>query len=208
MRFAEVEVSAEDALAAVEGLARVLHVDVIDAVRELLDERGRVEELVSEVARVEVDAELRPSVDRVERLARRDEVVRDLRRVHLEAEANPLLREHVHDRPPALGKVGVAALDLAEIVRREGVEHVPDGRAGEAVDLLDSELRSRTCCVLHPLGGTRSHALGLAVVPDLGRDDGAMALVDRIADALADEVSAEREERAYPESSVALSTSK
>src|SRR5439155_5962027 len=125
LRLAEVEMTAEDALAPVERLPRVLHVDVIDAVRKLLDERGRVEELVGEVARVEVDPELRPSADRVERLARRDEVVGDLGGVHLETEPDPLLLEDVHDRTPPLGEIVVSTLDLLEVVRGKRVEEVP-----------------------------------------------------------------------------------
>ena len=61
---------------------------VVDPVAELLDERRRVEELVREVARVEVDPEALAAVDRVECLSRGDEVVRDLGRMHLEREAN------------------------------------------------------------------------------------------------------------------------
>src|SRR3712207_9450373 len=53
----EVQVGAEDASAAVEPLLRVLYVEVVDPVGELLDKRRRIEELVGEVARVEVDAE-------------------------------------------------------------------------------------------------------------------------------------------------------
>src|SRR5918999_2587461 len=43
---AEVQVRAEDRAAAVERHVRVLDVDVVDPVGELVDERGRVEELV------------------------------------------------------------------------------------------------------------------------------------------------------------------
>src|SRR5262245_21949872 len=135
--LAEVQVSAEDALPPVERLARVLDVHVVDPVGELLYERGGVQELVREVARVEVDPELRPATDRGERLAGRDEVVGDLRRVHLEAEPDAFMLEHVHDRAPALGEARVTALHDVEVVRRKQVEQVPDARAGEAVHLLD-----------------------------------------------------------------------
>src|SRR3712207_7887522 len=49
-------------------------------------ERRRVEELVGEVARVEVDPERLAVLDGLERLPRRDEVVGDLGRVHLRSE--------------------------------------------------------------------------------------------------------------------------
>ena len=50
---------AEDRAAPVEQPLGVLDVDVVDAVGEVDREGGRVEELVGEVARVEVDAEAR-----------------------------------------------------------------------------------------------------------------------------------------------------
>ena len=100
--------------------------DVVDPVGELERELRRVEELVGEVARVEVDPERLAVADRVERLPRRDEVVRDLGRVDLEPELDALCVEDVQDRAPALGELLVAALDLGEVVRRERVEQVPD----------------------------------------------------------------------------------
>jgi hypothetical protein len=89
-------------------------------------------------------------------------------------------------------EVDVAAFDLVEVVRRKRIEHVPHARACEAVDLLDPELRCRTRRVLHPLGGTLTYAFRLAVTPYIRRDDRAVSLVDRIAYALADEMSADR----------------
>ena len=166
--------------------------DVVDPVGELAREGGGVEELVLEVARVEVDPEGLVVADRVEGLARRDEVVGDLGRVHLEPEAHPLRFEDVHDRPEALGEVLVAALDLGEVVRREGVELVPDRRAREAVHLRDAERGRGAGRVLQALGGALPDALGLAVAPDLGRKDRLVARVDRVADGLPDEVRAER----------------
>ena len=102
---AEVQVRGEDRAAAVEALARVLDVHVVDPVGELERELRGVEELVREVARVEVDPERLAVVDRVERLPRRDEVVRDLGRMHLEPELDALLVEDVQDRAPPLGEV-------------------------------------------------------------------------------------------------------
>ena len=125
--------------------------------------------------RVEVDPEALAVADRVERLPRGDEVVGDLGRVHLEPEPDALGVEDVDDRRPALGEVLVAALDLGEVVRREGVEHVPDRRAGEAVHLLDAEPRRRPRRVLHPLGRALPDALRIAVAPDLRRQDPVVA---------------------------------
>ena len=165
---------------------------VVDAVGELERELGRVEVLVCEMGRVEVDAERGASADGGERLLRRHEVVRDLRRVHLQAEADALGVEDVEDRRPRLGERLVAVLDLREVVRRERVQEVPDRRAREAVHLRDAEPCGRPCGVLHPLGSATPHAFLLAVAPHVGRQDRLMPRVDAIAHGLADEVRAER----------------
>src|SRR6202165_1583222 len=60
IRLAEVDVGAEDRPAPVEQLLRVLDVNVVDAIPELLHKSGRGQELVGEVAGIEVDAETRP----------------------------------------------------------------------------------------------------------------------------------------------------
>jgi hypothetical protein len=113
--------------------------------------------------------------------------------MHLEPEAHTLGVEDVDDRAPALGEVLVAVLDLGEVVRRKGIEHVPDRRAGEPVHLPDSEQRGGPRGVLHPFGRTLPDAVRIAVPPDLRRQDRAMPCVDRIADGLADEVRAQGE---------------
>ena len=79
---AEVEVRREDRAPSVEAADGVLDVYVVDAVGELQSEGGRVEELVCEMGRIEIDPERGTTVDRLERLAGRYEVVSDLGRVH------------------------------------------------------------------------------------------------------------------------------
>ena len=64
--------------------------NVVDAVGELIDERGGIEELVREMARVEIDPEALPALDRVKRLSSRHEVVRDFGRMNLEPVADSL----------------------------------------------------------------------------------------------------------------------
>ena len=109
----------EDRAPSVEAADGVLDVDVVDAVGELQSEGGRVEELVREMGRIEIDPERGTAVDRLERLAGRDEVVSDLGRVHLEPEPHPLLLEDVEDRPPALREVLIPTLNHGEVVRRK-----------------------------------------------------------------------------------------
>src|SRR4051794_34138495 len=101
--------AAEDGRAPVEAALRILHVHMVDPGAEGADEGRGVEELVLEVAGIEVDPEAPAVADGVERLARRHEVVGDLGRVDLEREANALGLEDVDDRSPALGELAVAA---------------------------------------------------------------------------------------------------
>src|SRR5215831_17258879 len=137
------------------------------------------------MARVEVDPEAVSAPDRLERLPGGDEVVGDFGGVYLETEAHPLLVEHVDDRPPALGELFVPAFELGEVVRGEGVEQVPHGRAGEAVHLRDPQAGGGAGRVLHALGRPLPDSFGLAVAPYVRREDRPVALVDRIADGLA-----------------------
>ncbi len=68
-------------------------------------------------------------------------------------------------------------------------------QTGEPVNPLttvDAERRGRAGRVLHPLRRALSHPLGVAVAPDLGRQDPLVPCVDRVADRLADEVRADR----------------
>jgi len=102
----------------------------------ILDERRGIEELVREVLGSKVDAELRSAVDRSER------VLRVVTKSYAspsgapQPEADALLLEEVHDRPPTLASPDSPA-DLVEVVRGND-KHVPDARAGEAVDLFDT----------------------------------------------------------------------
>src|SRR5918911_3319519 len=185
----------------------VLDVDVVDAVGEGLEEQHGVDELVVEMAGIEVDPEGGAVADRRERLLRRDDVVGNLRRMDLQAEAHALLVEDVDDRVPAVGELAVAGLDGVPVVGREGIQQVPDGRAREAVDLGDAEAPGGARGVHELLGGALPDALGIAVTPDAWREDAPVPLIDEpVGHALADEVVADGpaaqavllEERASP----------
>ena len=125
-------------------------------------------------------------------LRRRDEVVRDLRRMHLEPEAHALRVEDVDDRPPPLGELLIAAVDLGVVVGRERIDEMPDRGAGEAVHDRHTELCGGAGGVLHPLGGAGAHALGVAVPVHVGRQDRAVPGIDPVADRLADEMRTDR----------------
>ena len=92
---------AEPPVAAVEPLAGLLAVHVVDPVPEVGQERHRVQVLPDEVARVEVQPERRPVAHRLQRPPGGPEVVGDLAGVHLVREPHALGVEHVQDRVPA-----------------------------------------------------------------------------------------------------------
>ena len=108
--------ASEYAPASVQALAPSL--EEVDPVRELLDERGGVKELVGEVARVEVDTEALAVADRREPCG----WSRSRRRspwVHPEAHLTPSSSKTSMIGFHLLGEVLVAALYLREVVGRE-----------------------------------------------------------------------------------------
>ena len=154
-------------LPAVERDGGVLHVDVVDAVGELLEEADRVDPLPLQVTRVEVEAERLPPADRVERAIGGNQVERDLRRVNLEREADTVLLERIEDRMPQLGKPLVAGSDRRFADWRERIEKMPDRRSGEAADDRHPEAPCGARGILHRLH--RPGALPFRVAGQLGR---------------------------------------
>jgi len=128
------------------------------------------------------------ALERVDGALGRGDVEGDLGGMDFQGEADAEFLVGVEDRGPAAGEVGVAFLDHGVGDGGEGVEEVPDGAAGEAVDDLDAELGGGLAGGDHLGGGALADALGLAVAPDGGGEDRLVALVDEIGDGLADEV--------------------
>ena len=129
------EVRAENAPPPVQPALRVLEVDVEQPLGKRRGEFGRVDELMDEMARVEVEAEARVAVDGRQGCRGGRDVVGDLPRMHLEAEPDALAAEDVEDRLPAVGELVVAARRRrpsrsAGTSRSRCQMH----RAGEAVD--------------------------------------------------------------------------
>jgi hypothetical protein len=181
------------AVAAVQALACFLAVHVVNPVGVRGEESKRVEVLPYEVARVKVQPERRAVIHRSQGLRRGPEVVGDLARVHLVREPDALRVEHVQDRVPAVGKVGVARRDHGVGHRREHGDRMPDGRAGEPDHGRHAESSRGAGGVSHLGSRPAPHPLGLAVCPDPGRQDCAVPFVDRmITDRLADEVVGDR----------------
>lgn len=192
-RVAPGQVGAEAAVAAVQALAGLLAVHVVDPVPEVVQEADRVQVLPDEVARVEVQPEGGAVVHGLQCAVRGPVVVRDLAWVDLVGEADALSVEDVQDRVPALGEVLVAPLDHVRRDRREHRDQVPDRGAGEPDDGVHPERRGRPRGVGDLGGGPASHALRFAVAPDAGGQDALVAFVDGVvADGLSDQVVGDR----------------
>ena len=126
-RRAEVQVRGQDAGLAVQRERRVLHVHVVDAVRERLEELDRIHHLPVQVARVEVEPE-RLAVARRAFSARRAVTMSKAISVGCTSSAN--LTPHLSNTSrigfQSLAKSLEALLDHLVADRREAVDHVPD----------------------------------------------------------------------------------
>jgi hypothetical protein len=187
-------VAAEHAGAAVAAAPPgVLHVDVENPVGEAPQEGDVVDALVAEVRRVVVEAEGGVAVDGLDGALGGGDVEGDLGRVHLEREAHAELGVGVEDRRPAAGEVVEARLSSLR-GRREGVERVPDRRAGEAVDDLQAERGGGAPVAIISSAARWRTPSGSPSPQTCGGQDGLVALVDAVADRLADEVVGDGEE--------------
>ena len=124
--------------------------------------------------------------------------------MHLEGEIDISLVERIEDRGPAFREVGEPGVPVFLRSWRESVDGMPDRGTGEAVDgdavggfreaRLGIEKRAGGLCgERHFLRSAATDALGLAIAPDIGRENGFVADVDRVTNGLADEVARDRE---------------
>ena len=203
--IAKIRASAEDTYRAIAMTPPcVLHVDVIDAATELADEFHVVDALIAEGGRVVVETETLVVLHRLERALRGGDVERDFGGVHLKGEVHVLLVEGIEDGRETLREILKALVVESLARRRERVEAMPDRGAGEAVDhrgelvlVLAAGFRvQEKAGGLAGLDHLQRRALadtfGLAVAPDIRRQDRLVALVDIVADRLANEVAGDR----------------
>ena len=200
-RVTEADVAAEDADGAVTvAPPDVLHVGVEDAGAEGADELHVVDALVAEVGRVVVEPKTFVAADGLDRALGAGDVEGDLGGVNFEGEVDVGFLEGLEDGAETFGEVGVTSVPVRLGGGREGVNGVPDGRTREAVD----DGRVVVLAVIagfgveegaggfaggdHLLGGALADALGVAVAPDIGGENGFVALVDVVTDGLADQV--------------------
>ena len=175
----------------------ILHVHMVNAFIEITDEFHVVDPLVAEVAGVVVEAKTLVAVQRLECPFRAGNVESNLGRVYLKREVHVHFLEHVEDRQRALRKIIEALLQVFLAGGREGVKRMPDGGPGKAVHDRGEHLLVRAGIeeparragrVLDFLGGAATHALGIAVTPDVVRQDRLVPVVDQVADRLPDQV--------------------
>ena len=176
---------------------------VVDLLTKGADEFHVVDALVAEVARVVVKAEALVVADGVKCALGGSDVEGDFGRVHFEAEVDVVLLEDLEDGLPALGEIIEALLQVSLVSGREGVNRVPDGGTGEAVDdglagtlrLVGhvsltgvEELAGRLSGQGHLSARALADAFRITITPDVRREDALVAFVDIIAGGLADEV--------------------
>ena len=189
-QVAEVDVGAQQAAAAVQRDGGVLHVDVVHAIDEVLQEEVRLDALPDQMAGVEVQAELRAIRKLGQQLLGGIVVKGDLTGVHLKGEHHAVLLELVQDGAPQAHDLVEAVLDHLLGGLREGVEIAPDRGAGEAGDDLHAELLRHGGGLLHGLDAPVADGLRL-IRQGRGREV-VQARIGRIAHALADDVAGQR----------------
>ena len=187
--IAEAGVAAEHAHRAV-ALAppHVLHVHVVDAGGEPPQEGHIVHSLIGEVAGVEVEAEPAvPAYCRDGPLGA-GKIEGDLGGMHFQREVDADFVEPVQDRRPARREVSKPSVPVGLGGGREGIHRMPYRRSGESSHGLYPEPCSGAGGVLHLPGGTPADPFWVAIAPDMLWQNGLVALVDQVADRLADQM--------------------
>lgn len=175
----------------------ILHVNVVDAVGELVNKLHVIDPLVGEVGGIVVQAEAWVVVEGGEGALGGCDIKRDFRGVNFEAEINIFFFKRIHDGEETLGEVVESFLQVFLGGGREGVEGVPDGRASEAIDDAFFRCTAGSKVEEFPAGSSGvdeffgcalADAFGFTVAPNVLGQDGFVAFIDEIADGLAYEV--------------------
>src|SRR5260370_24440490 len=173
--FAKVEMRSQDALAAIQAPLRVFDMDMVDTIGELLDKCGRVEKLMEEMAWVKVNTKAAAVADGIKRFSCRHKIVGNFGGMYFQTKLHAFPFKYIDNWIPASRKILVPFLDFRKVIRRKGVEQVPDARSSEPIDLGHAEFCSCACCVLEFLCSTLAHALRLAITPNMGRKNSFVA---------------------------------
>src|SRR5262245_5158682 len=157
----------KDPRAAIERYTGILHVHVIDAIREETNKLRRINTLPQQVAGIEIETELLAGVERIDRALGGVDVEGDFGRVYFQRELHAAFLEYVENRVPALGQQRETGVDHRARHRRKVVHEVPDARPGKAVDDTDAKFLCGAGGVFHLFGSALVDSFGLAVEPDI-----------------------------------------
>ena len=142
------------------GPPHILHVYVEYAVGKGVDELHVIDTLVSEVARVVVEAEGGVVVQGLEGALGRRDVECDLGGVGLKGESYAHLLVGVEYGAEAACELVESGLHVILRYGREGVQHVPDGASGEAYDRIYTQHLGRLAQPDHLGRGALAHPSG------------------------------------------------
>ncbi|MEY3457392.1 MAG: hypothetical protein RL215_549 [Planctomycetota bacterium] len=190
----EGEVAAQDSGASVEGDGSIFHVDMVDAIGEGANEFDGVDALPDEVAGVEIEAELLAAIECLQGAFRGVDIEGDFGGVNFEGKFDTAVFEDVEDGIPAFGEELEAAFDHGFGGWGEIIKEVPDGGAGEAIHDTHIKFLGSTGRVFHFFSGPLVDSGGIAIAPDVIREDTFVAGVNVIEDGLAHEVVGDSEE--------------
>ena len=178
----------------------VLHVYMVDAVRELADELNVVDSLIPKMGGVEIEAETLMALHCFDGASGGGDIESDLSRMNLQSEVDVCFVEGIQDRNEALGEILVALFQESLIRRRESVQGVPYGGSGKAVHnrrkiilfaasrLAVEELAGRLSGGDHVASSAFANTLRFAISPNVRRQDRFVSFVDVVADGLAYQV--------------------
>ena len=186
----EIEMRAEDAVATVQRHGTILHVYVIDAVDEVLQEQVRRYSLPLKVARVEVQAKFRTILEFLQQAFGGIVVEGYLGRMNLEAIFDSILAEDIQNGTPQVINLLESAFYHLFGGLREGIHVLPDGRPHKPGHAIGTQLAGSNGRCLHRLDSPSPYAIG--VVGQLGRGKVVKARVVIVTHALARHMGTQR----------------
>src|SRR5258708_1057714 len=130
------------------------------------------------MAGIKVDAKCRSAIDSLQRLFGGVNIVSDFSRVNFKGEFDADFFKNIHDGVKASSEFAVACIDHFISGRREAVEQMREGAAGETIQDLDGKFRGRSCRVHEFLTGALADAFWIAIAPDAWRENALVPLVN------------------------------
>ena len=140
------------------------------------------------MAWIKVNPKTRAVVNCIERFACRHKIVGDFGGMYFQGKLHAFPIKYVYNWIPALCNILVPFLDFGKVVRREGIEQVPDRRSGESSHRGNTKHCGCPGSIHHLFRGTLAHSLWLTITPNVSGENVLMARIYWIAYSLTDEV--------------------